>query len=64
MVAEVRAQHESEWAAIRQVSQLLGIGNAETMRKWTRQAGVDVGARPGITTEESAEVKRLRRENA
>jgi transposase len=29
-----------------------------------RQAEVDAGTRPGTTTEESAEVKRLRRENA
>ena len=64
MVAEIRDQHESEWAAMNQVSQLLGIGSGETVRKWVRQAEVDAGARPGTTTEESAEVKRLRRENA
>ena len=64
MVAEIRDEHESEWAAMNQVSQLLGIGSGETVRKWVRQAKVDVGARPGTTTEESTEVKRLRRENA
>jgi transposase len=64
MVAEIRDQHESEWAAMNQVSQLLGIGSAETVRKWVRQAEVNAGARPGVTTEELAEVKRLRRENA
>ena len=46
------------------VAQLLGVGTAETVRKWVRQAEVDAGARPGVTTEESAEIKRLKRENA
>ena len=64
MVAEIRSDHESEWAAIGKVAQLLGVTSAETVRQWVRRAEVDAGARPGITSEESAEVKRLRRENA
>ena len=64
MVAEVRGQHETEWAAMRAVSELLGIGTTETVRKWVRQAEVDAGTRPGTTTEESAQLKRLKRENA
>ena len=42
----------------------LGIGATETLRKWVRRAQVDDGIRPGVTSDESAEVKRLRRENA
>jgi transposase len=64
MVAEVRAEHESEWAAIGKVAQLLGVASAETVRQWVRRAEVDAGARPGTRSEESAEVRRLKRENA
>ena len=64
MVAEVRADYESPWAAMNAVAEKLGIGTTETVRKWVRQAEVDGGVRPGTTTEESDELKRLRRENA
>jgi transposase len=64
MVGEFRADHVSEWAAMTQVAQLLGIGTPETVRKWCRRAEVDAGCRPGLTSGESAELKRLKRENA
>lgn len=64
MVAEVRPDYPSDWPAIVAVAGKLGIGSAETLRKWVRQAEVDAGQRPGVTSEESAEVKRLKRENA
>jgi transposase-like protein len=34
------------------------------VRKRVRHGQVDAGARPGITTDETAELKRLQRENA
>jgi transposase len=64
MVGEIRADHESDWAAINKVAELLGVGSGETVRKWLRQSEIDAGARDGVTRDESAEVKRLRRENA
>ena len=64
MVAEISDPHNSEWAAISEVARLLGVGCAETVRKWVRQRQVDAGSRPGTTTEEPAELKRLKRENA
>ena len=61
---ESRGQYESEWAAMRSIAANLGIGTTETLRKWVRQAEVDGGARPGTATEESAELRRLKREVA
>ena len=62
MVAEVRPEYPSDWPAIVAVAQRLGIGSAETLRKWVRQAGVDAGTRPGVSTDESAELRKLRAE--
>jgi transposase len=64
MVAEVRPEYPSPWAAMTAVAQKLGIGSTETLRKWVRQAEVDNGERLGLTSQEHAEIKRLKRENA
>jgi transposase-like protein len=56
--------YPSDWPAIVAVAEKLGIGTAETLRKWVRQAEVDAGQRPGVSSEESAEIRRLKRENA
>lgn len=64
MVAEIAGDYDSPWPAMGAVAKKLGVGSAETVRKRVRQAEVDTGDRPGITTEESEELKRLRRENA
>ena len=62
LVAKSRADHASEWETMRSVASKLGIGTTETVRKWVRQAEVDGGARPGVTAEESAELRRLKAE--
>jgi transposase len=64
LVIEVRGDHPTEYAAIRSVAAKLGITSPESLRKWLRQSEVDGGVRPGKTTEELVEIKRLRKENA
>ena len=49
--------------AVREIAPKLGIGR-ETLRKWVLQSLIDEGKHPGVSTEESAEIRRLRRENA
>lgn len=64
MVTEIRGDHESDWAAMNKVAELLGVGSGETVRKWLRQNAIDTGAREGVTTKDAEEVRKLRRENA
>jgi transposase len=63
LVFEGRASYPSQWAAIESVAAKIAV-SSETLRKWVRQAEVDGGQRPGTTSEESAEIKKLRREVA
>ena len=64
MVIESRQDYPHESAAIRSVAGKLGIGSAETLRKWVRQAEVDGGTRPGKTSAELAEIRELKKEVA
>jgi transposase len=64
LVLETKHQYPSENAAMKSIAAKLGIGTTQTLRNWVRQAEVDAGARPGVSTAEAEEVKALRRENA
>lgn len=64
MVKEVQPQYDNEWQAMTAVASKLGIGTPETVRKWVRRAEVDAGERPGVTSEELAEIKALKKEVA
>lgn len=63
MVEESLPEHETEFAAMKKVATKLGI-SPEAIRRWKRQSEVDSGLRPGLSSQEHNEVRRLRRENA
>ena len=62
MVFEHAQDYPSQWAAIRSIAEKLGC-KTESLRRWVRQAERDTGKRPGLTTSERDELKRLQREN-
>jgi transposase len=64
MVVESKDDYPSEFEAIRSIAAKLGIGSSETLRKWVRRAEIDGGTRPGKTSEELAEIRALKKENA
>jgi transposase len=56
LVREHRDDYDSEWAAMQAIAGRLGM-NAETLRKWVRQAEIDAGEAAGVSSEESRELE-------
>jgi transposase len=59
----MEASEISEFEAIKSVASKLGISE-ESVRRWRRRAQVDAGERPGVTSLEHAEIRKLKREVA
>jgi len=62
LVLEHRAEYSTTTAAVQAVAKQVGVGK-ESLRRWVSQAEVDAGDRPGVTTSESAEIRKLKAEN-
>lgn len=69
-VRQLRKELGTDHGTIKRVADQTGIG-VESLRTWVRQAGIDAGDKPGVTTAETArireleqELKELRRANA
>ena len=62
MVLDHAHEYPSQFAAIRSIAGKLGC-TPEALRRWIRQGERDRGERPGLTTTERDELKRLQREN-
>uniref|UniRef100_UPI00351E08A7 IS3 family transposase n=1 Tax=Mycolicibacterium fortuitum TaxID=1766 RepID=UPI00351E08A7 len=59
----MEASDISEFEAIKSVASKLGISE-ESVRRWRRKAQVDAGERPGTSSSEHAEIRKLKREVA
>jgi transposase-like protein len=64
LVLEHRNEYDLEWAGMRSIAAKLGIGSADTLRNWVRQAEVDGGRRAGVTADERQRLRDLEQENS
>ena len=61
MFADHRRDYASDTALAEAVAKKVGVGR-ETARRWLVQADINAGARPGVTSDAQAEIKRLKAE--
>ena len=61
MVREAIAESGERVGAVTRVARQLGIG-PESLRNWVKQAEIDSGKRPGVTTAEQQRIAELERE--
>jgi transposase-like protein len=62
MVRTLRAELGTEHGTVKRVADQLGYG-VESVRLWVRQADIDDGHAPGMTTAEAARIRELEQEN-
>jgi transposase len=62
MVRTLRAELGTDHGTVQRVARQLGYG-VESVRTWVRQADIDDGYAPGLSTSESQRVKDLEQEN-
>jgi transposase-like protein len=62
MVRSLQAETGMTHGAVRRVAEQLGYG-VESVRSWVKQAEVDDGVRPGVTSSEAERLKELEQEN-
>jgi transposase len=61
-VFQLRKELGADHGTIKRVADQLGIGT-ESLRGWVKQAEIDTGVTPGVTSEQAARIKELEQEN-
>ena len=62
LVRQLREELGTTHGTVQRVASQLGIG-VESVRAWVRQADIDDGEQPGVTTAEARRIKELEQEN-
>jgi transposase len=60
-VRQLRKELGTEHGTIKRVADQLGIG-VESLRGWVKQAEIDDGLKPGMSSEDAERIKRLEQE--
>ncbi len=63
LVREWRKEHDRRDGGIREVANQLGV-HVESVRNWVRQASIDNGEAPGVTSDDKTRIRKLEKENA
>ena len=61
LVRKLREELGTEHGTVKRVAEQLGYG-VESVRGWVKQADIDEGAKPGVTTAEAERIKTLEQE--
>lgn len=61
-VRQLRKELGTDHGTVKRVADQLGVG-PETLRGWVRQAEIDAGVKPGVTSVEAERVRQLEQEN-
>ncbi len=62
LVRQLRKELGTSHGTIRRVADQIGCG-VESLRTWVKQADIDDGVEPGLTTVEAKRIKELEQEN-
>jgi transposase len=63
MVQEAIAESGERFGAVTRVARQLGVGT-ESLRNWAKQAEIDGGQRPGVSSKERCRIAELERRTA
>jgi len=62
LVRRLRSETGQRHGSVKRVAEQLGYG-VESVRTWVRQADIDEGVTPGLTSQDAARIKQLEQEN-